>query len=127
VHVVVPVPAGPSAVGRASLMQRLVAEYPDKFGLTVSHTSRRPREHEVHGRDYFFTDKATLRAGACPKEGSSCFCGAHKSMLDQQRVGGDSRLVGVASSQSSRRSQKPVSAPVVAPARYPCQSSTHAV
>jgi guanylate kinase len=46
-------------------MQRLVAEYPDKFGLTVSHTSRRPREHEVHGRDYFFTDKAALRAGGC--------------------------------------------------------------
>ncbi|GFH10921.1 adenylate kinase, partial [Haematococcus lacustris] len=38
--------AGPSAVGRASLTQRLVSEFPDKFGVTVSHTTRRPREHE---------------------------------------------------------------------------------
>lgn len=30
-------------------MQRLVAEFPDKFGLTVSHTTRRPKEHEVRG------------------------------------------------------------------------------
>ncbi len=64
--------AGPSAVGRAALMQRLVSEYPDKFGVTVSHTSRRPREHEVHGRDYFFADKATLRAGACVQGRSLC-------------------------------------------------------
>ena len=28
---------------------RLVAEYGDKFGITVSTTSRRPREHEVEG------------------------------------------------------------------------------
>ena len=49
--------AGPSAVGRGPLMKRLVAEFPDKFGLTVSHTTRRPREHEVHGRNYFFVDK----------------------------------------------------------------------
>ncbi|KAJ9504593.1 hypothetical protein QJQ45_030505, partial [Haematococcus lacustris] len=53
---------GPSAVGRASLTQRLVSEFPDKFGVTVSHTTRRPREHEVHGRDYYFTTKAALRA-----------------------------------------------------------------
>lgn len=41
---------GPSAVGRCQLVTRLLAEFPDKFGATVSHTSRPPREHEVHGR-----------------------------------------------------------------------------
>ncbi len=55
-------PPGPSAVGRAGLMRRLVSEYPDKFGLTVSHTSRPPREHEVHGTDYLFTSKNDIRA-----------------------------------------------------------------
>lgn len=41
---------GPSAVGRSQLIARLVAEFPDKFGVTVSHTSRPPMEHEVDGK-----------------------------------------------------------------------------
>lgn len=41
---------GPSAVGRSQLIARLMAEFPDKFGFTVSHTSRPPMEHEVDGR-----------------------------------------------------------------------------
>lgn len=53
---------GPGAVGRGRLMQRLVEEYPDKFGLTISHTTRRPREHEVQGQTYNFTDKASFLA-----------------------------------------------------------------
>lgn len=42
--------SGPSAVGRSRLVARLVADFPDKFGVTVSHTSRPPKEHEVDGR-----------------------------------------------------------------------------
>eukprot|EP00879_Flechtneria_rotunda_P024046 GHRR01025468.1.p1 GENE.GHRR01025468.1~~GHRR01025468.1.p1 ORF type:complete len:822 (+),score=235.91 GHRR01025468.1:119-2584(+) len=52
--------AGPSAVGRAQLVEQLMAEYPDKFAVTVSHTTRPPREHEVEGKDYYFTDKQRL-------------------------------------------------------------------
>lgn len=32
----------------------LIAEFPDKFGSCVPHTTREKRENEVHGRDYFF-------------------------------------------------------------------------
>jgi hypothetical protein len=39
-----------SGVGRSQLVARLLAEFPDKFGVTVSHTSRPPREHEADGR-----------------------------------------------------------------------------
>lgn len=46
---------GPSGVGRGRLLDKLVEELPDKFGLTVSHTTRKPRYHEVNGKDYFFT------------------------------------------------------------------------
>jgi 2-phosphoglycerate kinase len=42
--------SGPSGVGRSRLIARLVAEFPDKFGVTVSHTTRPPREHEVDGK-----------------------------------------------------------------------------
>lgn len=45
-------------------MDRLVADFPDKFGRTVSHTSRRPREHEVHASSYFFATKADMLAAA---------------------------------------------------------------
>ncbi|KAG1679244.1 hypothetical protein FOA52_009273 [Chlamydomonas sp. UWO 241] len=53
--------AGPGGVGIASLLKRLVGDFPDKLGLTVSHTSRPPREHEVDGANYHFTDKAGFR------------------------------------------------------------------
>lgn len=41
---------GPGAVGKGPLARRLVREHPDKFGVTVSSTTRLPREHEVDGR-----------------------------------------------------------------------------
>lgn len=55
---------GPSGVGRGALLQRLVGELPDKFGLTVSHTTRPPREHEVQGGDYFFCEMGAFREEA---------------------------------------------------------------
>lgn len=38
---------GPSAVGCGRLMRKLVEEFPERFGLTVSHTTRQPYAHEV--------------------------------------------------------------------------------
>ena len=38
---------GPSAVGCGRLLRRLQAEFPEKFGLVVGHTTRQPKEHEV--------------------------------------------------------------------------------
>ncbi|GFR43730.1 hypothetical protein Agub_g4841 [Astrephomene gubernaculifera] len=55
---------GPSGVGRGALLRRLVAELPDKFGMTVSHTTRPPREHEVAGQDYFFAELSSFREEA---------------------------------------------------------------
>ncbi len=55
---------GPSAVGRGPLLRRLVAEFPDKFGMTVSHTTRPPLEHEVHGGDYYFFEVGGFREEA---------------------------------------------------------------
>ncbi|KAJ7043392.1 guanylate kinase/L-type calcium channel beta subunit [Mycena alexandri] len=46
--------SGPSGVGKSTLLQRLFAEFPDKFGFSVSHTTRAPRPGETHGKQYFF-------------------------------------------------------------------------
>ena len=45
-----PVPlvvCGPSGVGKGTLIARLQANHPARFGFSCSHTTRRPREGEV--------------------------------------------------------------------------------
>lgn len=51
---------GPSGVGKGTLLWRLLKEYSNRFGFSVSHTSRPPREHEVDGVDYHFVDEKTI-------------------------------------------------------------------
>jgi guanylate kinase len=48
--------AGPSGVGKGSIVRRLVAQDPEGLSLSVSVTTRAPRPGEVDGVDYFFVD-----------------------------------------------------------------------
>ena len=48
--------AGPSGVGKGSIVRRLVASDPEGLSLSVSVTTRAPRPTEVDGVDYFFVD-----------------------------------------------------------------------
>ena len=52
--------AGPSGVGKGTLINKLMKDYPDSFGFSVSHTSRPPRPGEVDGKDYHFSDRETM-------------------------------------------------------------------
>jgi guanylate kinase len=60
--------AGPSGVGKGTLIEKLRAEYPDNFGFSVSHTTRAPRAGEEDGVQYNFTTvpeiQAAIAAGA---------------------------------------------------------------
>jgi len=51
---------GPSGVGKGTLIAMLQREFPDKFGFSVSHTTRGPRPGEVNGVHYNFVDKAAM-------------------------------------------------------------------
>lgn len=47
--------SGPSGTGKSTLLKKLFAEFPNKFGFSVSNTTRQPRAGEVDGKDYHFT------------------------------------------------------------------------
>jgi guanylate kinase len=51
---------GPSGVGKGTLISMLQEKYAAKFGFTVSHTTRKPREGEVNGVDYHFVSKEAM-------------------------------------------------------------------
>ena len=53
--------SAPSAVGKTTLIRRLLARHGElapHLAFSVSHTTRPPRAGEVHGRDYYFVDRA---------------------------------------------------------------------
>lgn len=53
---------GPSGVGKGTLLTRLMGEFPEQFGFSVSHTTRTPRAGEVDGVHYHFTPKPEMEA-----------------------------------------------------------------
>ena len=48
---------GPSGVGKATVLGRLMENISD-VSVSISATTRKPREGEVHGKHYFFIDRA---------------------------------------------------------------------
>jgi guanylate kinase len=53
--------SGPSGSGKSTILKRLFAEYPDKFGFSVSHTTRSPRPGECDGVDYNYVTKEAFQ------------------------------------------------------------------
>jgi guanylate kinase len=50
--------AGPSGVGKGTIINKLLEAFPELFGFSVSHTTRPPRQGEVDGVHYNFVTKA---------------------------------------------------------------------
>ena len=48
--------SGFSGAGKGTLMKQLVSRY-DQYALSISATTRQPREGELDGREYFFKTK----------------------------------------------------------------------
>ncbi len=46
--------SGFSGAGKGTVVNRLLDKYGDFYALSISATTRSPREGEVHGREYFF-------------------------------------------------------------------------
>jgi hypothetical protein len=59
---------GPSGVGKGTLLARLFHACGDGSGFAVSHTTRAARPGEAEGKDYFFTDRASMLAAVARGE-----------------------------------------------------------
>ncbi len=46
--------SGFSGTGKGTVMQRLLEKYPEEYALSISATTRKPREGETDGVSYFF-------------------------------------------------------------------------
>jgi guanylate kinase len=58
---VVVVLAAPSGGGKTTIARALVAHWPERYGFSVSATTRPPRPGERDGEDYFFLTKDEFR------------------------------------------------------------------
>ena len=51
--------SSPSGAGKTTLTRKLLETFPD-LRFSVSHTTRKPRENEIDGRDYHFVDRVAF-------------------------------------------------------------------
>ncbi|XP_051153993.1 guanylate kinase isoform X2 [Leptopilina boulardi] len=52
---------GPSGSGKSTLIKRLFDEFPETFGFSISHTTRKPRYNEKDGKEYYFITKEEMQ------------------------------------------------------------------
>ncbi len=85
--------SGPSGTGKTTIVDMIKKKLPD-MGYSVSHTSRNPRNGEVHGQQYYFVDKDNFckmtEAGAFVEwaEVYDNFYGTSFAGLDEQTAKG---------------------------------------
>ena len=46
--------SGFSGAGKGTIVKKMLEKYPDQYKLSISATTRKPREGETHGKEYFF-------------------------------------------------------------------------
>lgn len=54
---------GPSGSGKSTLVKKMMEDFPNRFGFSISHTTRLPRQGEVNGHHYHFTSMEEMRKG----------------------------------------------------------------
>jgi guanylate kinase len=52
---------GPSGVGKGTLVRKLIQRHPELY-LSISATTRSPRDGEIDGQDYYFLDRVEFEA-----------------------------------------------------------------
>ncbi len=85
--------SGFSGAGKGTLMKKLLETY-DNYALSVSMTTRQPREGERHGVEYFFSTKEefeqTIQDGGLIEYANYCgnYYGTPKAYVEEQLANG---------------------------------------
>uniref|UniRef100_A0A8C8RMY7 Guanylate kinase n=1 Tax=Pelusios castaneus TaxID=367368 RepID=A0A8C8RMY7_9SAUR len=53
--------SGPSGAGKSTLLKKLLKDYGNVFGFSVSHTTRQPRTGEANGKEYHFVTREHMQ------------------------------------------------------------------
>ncbi|SHO44591.1 guanylate kinase [Desulfopila aestuarii] len=59
--------SAPSGTGKTTILKKVMAQLPG-LNFSVSHTTRKPRTGEQHGRDYFFVERETFEQMIAEKQ-----------------------------------------------------------
>ena len=70
---------GPSGVGKSTLINHLTQKYVDKFGFSVSFTTRAIREGEKHGVNYNYVSMEEFKS-MIDKDDFIEYCQVHSNM-----------------------------------------------
>lgn len=92
--------SAPSGTGKTTLVKKLLDRIPSLI-YSISHTTRAPRNTEVHGKDYFFVDKAKFTKMAdkglmleWANVHGNCY-GTSKTFVEEQLAAGQSVLLDI--------------------------------
>lgn len=92
--------SGFSGAGKGTIMKKLVSET-DDFALSISMTTRAPREGEQHGKEYYFVTKEVFEESIA-NDGLveyACYCGNYygtpKSYVDEMLSAGKNVLLEI--------------------------------
>jgi guanylate kinase len=92
--------SAPSGAGKSTLCQLLRERLPD-LRYSVSTTTRPPRNGEIEGRDYFFTDVDSFQSGVANHQWAEWaevhghYYGTSAAFIDAQRAAGHDLLLDI--------------------------------
>ncbi len=92
--------SGFSGAGKGTLVKALLQKY-DNYALSVSMTTRKPREGERDGVEYFFTDRErfeeTIRQGGLIEYAQYCdnYYGTPREYVEQQMQAGNNVILEI--------------------------------
>lgn len=91
---------GPSGVGKGTLVRKLRQRHPELY-LSISATTRSPREGEIDGEDYYFLDRSSFEAQITAgdllewAEFAGNYYGTPKTAINDQLARGESVLLEI--------------------------------